>query len=154
MEFMKPVIPQELIREAEAAAARTGCELIDLSLRGGGRASVLLVTADRPGGITVDQCAALHRELRSWMEQAGPEWMDWRIEVSSPGLSRPLKTERDFARNAGRKVRIEWMQDGARREGTGTVRSASDGAVEIEIEGRTVRIPLSDVANARLHVQW
>jgi ribosome maturation factor RimP len=154
MGFMKPEISQELIREAEAAAGRTGCEVVDLTLRGGGRGSVLLVTADRPGGITVEQCAALHREIRSWMEQAGSGWNDWRIEVSSPGLSRPLKTERDFARNAGRKIRIEWMQDGARRGGAGTVRSASDGAVEIEIEGRTVRIPLSDVANAHLHVQW
>jgi ribosome maturation factor RimP len=154
MGFMKPEIPPEMIRETEAAAGRSGCEVVDLSLQGGGRTPILHVIADCAGGITVDQCASLHRDLRAWIEQARPEWQDWRIEVSSPGLNRPMKTEKDFARQTGRKVRIEWTQDGARRRSVGTVKAAAEGAVDIEIEGRMLRIPLAEIADAHIHVQW
>jgi ribosome maturation factor RimP len=154
MGFMKQETPSEIIREADAAAGRSGCEILEIALRGVGRAPVLQVIADRRGGITIDQCAALHRALQSWIELNRPDWKDWRIEVSSPGLNRPLKTESDFSRQAGRKVRIEWTQDGVRRGGVGTIRSASEGAVEIEIEGRTLRIALAELTDAHIHVNW
>jgi ribosome maturation factor RimP len=154
MGSMKQEIPPDLIREAKAIAGRSECEVLELSLRRTGRISVLHVIADRTGGITVDQCASLHRALRLWIEQFKPDWNDWRIEVSSPGLNRPLKTERDFTRQTGRMIRIEWTQNGARQRGVGTVRAAAEGAVEIEIEGRTLRIPLAEIADAHIHVKW
>lgn len=154
MESMKPEPLPELIREAEAAAARSGVELLDVSLRGSGRAPTLCVIADKPGGITVEDCAAIHRSLRSFMEQTGSSSRDWRIEVSSPGLDRPLKTERDFRLQTGRKILVEWTRDGAPRRDEGIVRAAADGAVEIEIDGQHVQIPLTAVTRARRPVQW
>jgi ribosome maturation factor RimP len=154
MESMKPELPPELIREAETAASRSGIELLDFSLRGSGRSTLLHVIADKQGGITVDDCAAVHRAILEWIEQARPDWKDWRIEVSSPGLDRPLKTAKDFSRQAGRKIRIEWTHEGAPRRDEGIVLASAEGAVDIEIDGRTVRIPLAAVTNARRHVQW
>ncbi|MBN2201934.1 ribosome maturation factor RimP [bacterium] len=151
---MKPELLSDLIREAEAAAVRSGIELLDVSLRGSGRAPTVCVVADKPGGITVEDCAAIHRSLRSCIEQAGPGARDWRIEVSSPGLDRPLKTERDFRLQTGRKIRIEWTRDGAPRQDEGIVRAVADGAVALEFDGQTVRIPLTAVIRARRPVQW
>ncbi len=151
---MKPELLPDLIREAESAAVQSGIELLDVSLRGSARAPTLCVVADKPGGITIEDCAVIHRSLRSRIELAGPEAQDWRIEVSSPGLDRPLKTEKDFRLQTGRKIRIEWTRDGVPRRDEGIVRTAVDGAVEIEIDGQTVRIPLTAVSRARRAVQW
>jgi hypothetical protein len=77
------------------------------------------------------------------------------LEVSSPGLDRPLRRERDFARFAGERARVRLVEgvDG-RRNFSGTLRGACDGRVEIECDGRSYQFSVEDVAKANLIPDW
>jgi len=79
----------------------------------------------------------------------------YQLEVSSPGLDRPLRRERDFARFSGKSARIK-LADGVegRRNFSGTIRGARDGVVEIECEGRSYQLPVEQVAKANLIPDW
>jgi ribosome maturation factor RimP len=79
----------------------------------------------------------------------------YQLEVSSPGIDRPLRRERDFARFVGQHARIR-LAEGVegRRNFSGTIRGAQDGLVEIECDGRSYRLPVDDVAKANLVPDW
>jgi ribosome maturation factor RimP len=79
----------------------------------------------------------------------------YQLEVSSPGLDRPLRRERDFAKFAGQSARIK-LADGVegRRNFSGTIRGAQGGLVEIECDGRSYQLPVEQVAKANLIPDW
>jgi ribosome maturation factor RimP len=81
----------------------------------------------------------------------------YQLEVSSPGLDRPLRREGDFARFAGQNARIKMSDDGGvegRRNFSGTIRGAKDGRVEIECDGRSYQLPIDGIAKANLIPDW
>jgi ribosome maturation factor RimP len=84
-----------------------GIELVDLEFRREGRDWLLRLFIDKPGGVTLDDCADVSRELSAILEVEDPIESSYRLEVSSPGLDRPLKTPEDFVRFAGQMVRIK-----------------------------------------------
>ena len=86
----------------EPAVAGMGYELVDVQASNGGR--LLRLFIDKPGGINVDDCAAVSRHLTRVLAVEGIDYE--RLEVSSPGLDRPLRKEADFARFAGQKAEM------------------------------------------------
>src|SRR5436190_4621234 len=126
-----------------------GYELVELQAANGGR--MLRLFIDKPGGIRVEDCAAVSRQLSRVFEVEGVNYE--RLEVSSPGLDRPLRRQADFARFAGQKadVRMRTPDASGRRRFVGMLRGAEDGGVTMELEGQaTVRLALDDVERARL----
>jgi ribosome maturation factor RimP len=125
-----------------------GYELVDLQASNGGR--LLRLFIDKPGGVTVDDCAGISRHLTRVLAVEGIDYE--RLEVSSPGLDRPLRKERDFARFAGQKaeVRMRTPDASGRRKFVGVLRGAQAGQVSLEMEGQTVALALDDVDRARL----
>ena len=126
-----------------------GYELVELQAANGGR--MLRLFIDKAGGIDVEDCAAVSRQLTRVLEVEGVDYE--RLEVSSPGLDRPLRKEADFARFAGHKadVRMRTPDPTGRRRFVGVLRGAAQGLVEVELEGRTtVRLALEDLDRARL----
>lgn len=125
-----------------------GYELVDAQASNGGR--LLRLFVDKPGGITLDDCAAISRHLTRVLAVEGIDYE--RLEVSSPGLDRPLRKERDFARFAGQKaeVRMRTPDPSGRRKFVGVLRGAGDGQVSLEMEGQTVTLALDDLDRARL----
>lgn len=83
-----------------------GYELFDVSLLGRGKRTLLRVSIDKEGGVTLDDCEAFSRRLGALMDVEDPIAGPYTLEVSSPGLDRPLKKIDDFMRNAGKLVRI------------------------------------------------
>ena len=81
-------------------------ELVDLELKGDGRRQVLRVFIDKPGGVTLDDCAEVSREISALFEVEDPIQGAYVLEVSSPGLDRPLKKLRDFERSAGKLIKL------------------------------------------------
>jgi len=154
MDGMNPEQIAEIRVEAETLAVRLGCEIVEVSVRGKGTASVVQIFADRPGGISIDECSTMHRDVSAWIDLRHPEWRGCRLEVSSPGLDRPLKTVRDFERNAGRPINAEWTEEGKTLHCVGTVRSASEESIDLEVEGRLRRIPLAALVRAKIHLPW
>ena len=132
----------------EPVVAGMGYELVELQSANGGR--MLRLFIDKLGGIDVEDCAAVSRQLSRVLEVEGIEYD--RLEVSSPGLDRPLRKGSDFARFAGHKadVRMRTPDVTGRRRFVGVLRGAEDGSVALELEGQTVRLALDDVERARL----
>ncbi len=125
-----------------------GFELVDLQASNGGR--LLRLFIDKPGGVTLDDCAAISRHLTRLLAVEGIDYE--RLEVSSPGLDRPLRKESDFARFAGQKaeVRMRIPDATGRRKFVGVLRGADAGQVSLELEGQTVVLALDDVDRAKL----
>lgn len=132
----------------ESTLAGMGFELVDTQLSGGGR--LLRIFIDRPGGITVDHCAEVSRHLTRLFAVEGIDYE--RLEVSSPGLDRPLRKAADFARFAGSKVDVRMRTPDAsgRRRFTGLLRGAQGAVATVEVEGRNVALNVDDIERARL----
>src|SRR5262245_38146619 len=113
------------------------------------RSGLLRIYIDKPGGITVDDCAAVSHQVSRALavENVGYD----RLEVSSPGLDRLLKGERDFARFAGQKakVRMRAPVDG-QRNFVGVLREAAAGRLQLEVDGRMLSLEIGNVQTARL----
>ena len=133
----------------EPVVTGMGYELVELQTANGGR--MLRLFIDKPGGIDVEDCAAVSRQLSRVLEVEGIDYD--RLEVSSPGLDRPLRKAGDFARFAGHKadVRMRTPDATGRRRFVGVLRGVAGDAVDVELEEKTtVRLALGDLDRARL----
>src|SRR5262245_28585583 len=127
----------------ERTLAGMGFEMVDARVSGGGR--FLTVFIDRPGGITVDHCADVSRQLSRVFAVEGIDYD--RLEVSSPGLDRPLRKVADFERFAGSKVdvRMRRPDEGGRKRFTGLLKGVTGGAATVEVEGREVNLNIDEI---------
>jgi ribosome maturation factor RimP len=121
------------------------------TVEGGGNAG----SATNPTLISVDDCERVSRDVSAALDVADKIPNTYQLEVSSPGLDRPLRRERDFARFVGEsaRVRLEVGVEG-RRNFSGTIRGAKDGRVEIACEGRSYELPIDDIVRANLVPDW
>jgi ribosome maturation factor RimP len=112
-------------------------------------------SATNPTLISVDDCERVSRDVSAALDVADKIPNTYQLEVSSPGLDRPLRRERDFARFVGEsaRVRLEVGVEG-RRNFSGTIRGAKDGRVEIACEGRSYELPIDDIVRANLVPDW
>ena len=132
----------------QPVVAGMGYELVDVQASNGGR--LLRLFIDKPGGVGLEDCAAVSRQLSRVFEVEGIDYE--RLEVSSPGLDRPLRKGADFARFAGQKaeVRMRAPDASGRKRFVGVLRGAEGGRVEIELDGQTVALELEGIERARL----
>ena len=132
----------------QPVVAGMGYELVDVQASNGGR--LLRLFIDKPGGVGLEDCAAVSRQLSRVFEVEGIDYE--RLEVSSPGLDRPLRKGSDFARFAGRRadVRMRTPDATGRRRFVGVLRGAEAGRLQMELDGRTVTLQLADLDRARL----
>jgi ribosome maturation factor RimP len=136
----------------EPVVSGMGYELVDVQSSNGGR--LLRVFIDKPEGrqegVTLDDCTAVSRQLSRVLEVEGVDYD--RLEISSPGLDRPLRKRSDFARFAGHRAEVRMRTPDAtgRRKFVGVLRGEEQGNVSIEMEGRTVELALADVERAKL----
>lgn len=105
--------------------------------------------------VGLDDCERVSRDVSAALDVADLVPHAYQLEVSSPGLDRPLRRERDFARFVGESARIRLI-DGVegRRNFLGTLRAAKDGRVEIACDGRSYEIPIDDIQKANLVPDW
>ncbi len=141
---MKPVSGHE--SWIRATLAGLGYELVDLEAS---RSGLMRVFIDSPRGITVDDCARVSNHLTRALAVEGIDYE--RLEVSSPGLDRPLKRIEDYARFAGREatVKLKLPLDGRRRF-EGRLVGVEDGRIVLEVEGHRRELAFVDIDRARL----
>ena len=135
----------------EPLLAQEAAELVDIEwLHEHGR-QVLRFYLDKKGGITLDDCEHLSNRIGALLDEADLVPGSYVLEVSSPGLDRVLKKEKDFARFAGKavQVRLKVPQDG-RRNFKAVLQGSVDGKVVIECEGARFEFPLGLIEEARL----
>lgn len=123
-----------------------GFELVDLEVSGRGLMRVLM---DKPEGITVDDCELVSHQLTRLFLVEGVNFD--RLEVSSPGLDRPLKKEADFVRFCGQKAQLKLrMPIAGRKNFVGILGAVENGTLQFDVDGNQVVIELSNVDKARL----
>ena len=144
---------QELL---ERTVDALGYELVSVELSNRGRMLRIFIDKSAPGpqgavvsGITVEDCARVSNQLARVLEVEDIDYE--RLEVSSPGLDRPLKKAADFARFAGEEARLTLRVPVAgRRNFTGVMRAVAEGKLQLEIEGGMVSLDLANIDKARL----
>jgi ribosome maturation factor RimP len=146
---------EQLIPIVEEAVHAAGYDLVDLEFRREARAWVLRAYIDllegEPGAVTHDDCERASRSISATLDVRDPIPQAFALEVSSPGLSRPLRRESDYRRFAGQRARLK-LHDPVegRRNFVCTLRGAADGVVTIEADGREFSFPLASVGRANL----
>jgi ribosome maturation factor RimP len=140
---------RDLTQLLEMTLTGLGYELVDLEIGAGRGGALLRVFIDRQGGITVDDCATVSNHLTRLFAVEGVDYS--RLEVSSPGLDRPLKRLQDFRRFEGERAQIRMrVPVQGRRNFVGVLRGADEGEVRLEVEGALVSLDLAQVDKARL----
>lgn len=123
-----------------------GYELVDFEVSGRGLMRVLM---DKPTGITVDDCELVSNQLTRLFTVEGVNFE--RLEISSPGLDRPLKKESDFIRFFGQKAQIKLrIPIAGRKNFAGILDVVADGILQLDVDGNHIAIELSNVDKARL----
>lgn len=139
---------------------QAGFEFVELATTREHGRKVLRVVVDRPGGVDLDALSELSATVSRHLDQEGYEDGPYGLEVSSPGIERPLKRPEHFARSVGEQVKVKTTAPMAgSRTHTGTLVSADDDAIVIAVadgdEGTgDLRVPYADIVSARTVVDW
>ena len=136
----------DVVRLIETTVNGLGYELVDFERSGRG---LLRVFIDKPEGISVDDCQTVSNQLTRLFLVENVDYD--RLEVSSPGLDRPLKKEADFVRFAGQKAQLKLrMPMAGRKNFVGILGSVNQGTLQLDADGSLVEIELSNLDKARL----
>ncbi len=145
----------EAIEQVVLPAVRAqGLTLVDLEVRGGGRRSVVRIFVDKPGGVTIDDCQRLSGEAGDLIDVSGLVSGSYDLEVSSPGLDRELRKDRELQWAGGRLVRV-WLREAAdgRRELTGRLARVTPDALTLAGPDGEHRIARDLVTKVRLEIE-
>lgn len=145
-----------LVQLLTPAVEAGGHDLEDVSVSSAGRRSVIRVVVDKDGGVTLDDIAAVSRQVSDVLDTAEVEEPQllggsYVLEVTSPGVDRPLTQPRHWRRNAGRLVKAV-LADGSTL--TGRVVSADDAEVVLDVEGTQRTVLLTGVRSATVQVEF
>lgn len=142
-------------RIVEPMLARMGFDLVLVEYRREAVGTVLRLYVDREGGVTLDDCARVSQEVSALLDVEDPVPGAYHLEVSSPGLNRPLARERDFVRFAGQSAKVVTVDAiEGRRTFQGVLGGIAEGAVVITVDGRAYRIPLGAIARANIEYRF
>lgn len=146
---------QEVVRRAwqelEPHVVEQGFDLVELEYSGQGGRGVLRLYVDRSGGVTIDDCVAVSQLLNPVLDAAEFLAGSYVLEVSSPGIDRPVRKPEDFRRFAGERIVVKSVLPvEGRRKFKGVLQGLVDGAVAVECEGRTYAIAIENVQRANL----
>ncbi|HHS99719.1 MAG TPA: ribosome maturation factor RimP [Thiomicrospira sp.] len=147
-------IEQKLEELFKPTIESMGFELWAIEYIAAGRHSTLRVFVDKQGGINVDDCADISRQLSAIMDVEDPISDRYMLEVSSPGLDRPLIKPEHFKRYEGKSVRVRAaMAILGRRKINGKLVKVTDEQIEVEVEGEIYEIPFDLIEKANLVVE-
>lgn len=128
-----------------------GYEFVGLQYNANPKNSALVVYIDKPGGIAVEDCETVSREIAALLDVEDPIPGQYNLEVSSPGLDRPLFTLDQFKRFSGEEVQLTaFAPVNGRRKFKGRILGAADGTVRLEQDGSEVSLDFGNIAKARL----
>ncbi len=150
---------KDVLPEVRSRVARLGFELVDLRLRGAGQRRSLQIRIDRPDsepgrGVTADDCASVSRDLERWLDETGVLGGRYVLEVSSPGIERPVRWLEHWKRFEGRDVRVRLPERG--RVTATIVRAESEDLLVLRPVGggEEIVVSVDEARDATLVVNW
>ena len=146
---------ERLVELIEPLLGNLGYELVDLEFSGGRGSGTLRVFIDRSTGVGIEDCERVSREVSALLDVHDPIPTAYRLEVSTPGLDRLLRTPAHFARYSGARVEVELVapRDGRRRY-TGRLVHSNGAGFELTVDGVQVVFDYGEVFRARLVPEW
>lgn len=136
-------------------AERMGVELVDVEFVKEGGRWFLRIFIDKPGGVGLDDCQAVSEQVDRLLDEKDPIEHSYTLEVSSPGIERPLKKQSDYERFKGHLVSITtYAPLNGQKRFTGHLTDASQSGIVLDIKGSQMNIPMEQVASARLAVEF
>ncbi len=149
-------IVKEVSRIAESLLPEFGMEMVDVEFRFERGRWTLRVFIDKEGGVTLEDCATVSRDLGDVVEGENIIDRPYVLEVSSPGFDRPLRKEQDFIRSIGRLITIEMARPvNKRRNFTGRLAYVKDGTVRILVDDADLfELPIDGIKRARIKYEF
>lgn len=136
---------------ASAVLEKMGMELFEVQFRREGHGWVVRLYIDREEGVTLDDCATVSREIATWLEVEDLIEHAYHLEVSSPGLERPLRKMKDFARFAGRKAKVKLREPlNEQKVFIGMIDQVDEKTVVLVVDEKPVSLLFDTIAKARL----
>ena len=150
----KAPVTQSVTELIEPGLLADGLELVDVEFKKEGKSWVLRIYIDREGGVTLADCQKVSRLAGDLIEVEEAIEPVYTLEVSSPGLNRVLKKEKDFLKYSGKKIYVQCHapMDG-RKKFTGILTGFIDQSIHLEVDGQYYTIPLNLVAKANLVIE-
>jgi ribosome maturation factor RimP len=140
---------------ADPILSNEGMELVEVEYRREGRGWVLRLYIDKEGGITVDDCSRISQEVGRSLDVEDFILTPYTLEVSSPGLTRPLKNQKDFLKYRNHLIKLKTIDPiENRRQFKGKLLGVHDNHIEIEMDGGVFQISLSNVVKANLELEF
>lgn len=142
---------QRDIRELlEPTVVRLGFDLVAVEWLGGRQGSILRLSIDAPGGVSAEDCGRVSEQVSPLLDAADPIQGRYVLEVSSPGIDRPVQRREDFERFAGFRAKIKLLEGPPRRRYTGVLGPLDGEELLLVADGREHRIPLDLIERAHL----
>ena len=150
----KAPVTQSVIELIEPGLLAKGIELVDVEFRKEGKNWVLRVFIDKEGGITLEDCLKISSLVGDLIEVEEVIEPTYTMEVSSPGLNRVLKKEKDFIRFSGKKIGVQCHAPlNGRKKFTGILKDFKNQSIHLEVDGQLQTIPINRVAKANLVIE-
>lgn len=144
---------QKIKELATQVAEEHGVEIFDIELLGTGKI-LLRVIIDKEGGITLDECEKFSKSLGALLDIEDPIPGSYTLEISSPGLDRPLKNIRDFQISLGKLARIITTEKIENQNFfIGYISEINDDYVKLIVHGKEIKIPFEKISKARLEIE-
>ena len=142
---------QNLQQMLDEAVDGYGYELVHSELVGRGKSRVLRLYIDAPGGVDLDDCVFVSRQVSRLLDVEDPLQGSYTLEVSSPGIERPLAKREHFEESVGQWVDVStWVQCNGRKNFLGELRSVENDCIVVDADGDSHTIEISGIRRARL----
>jgi ribosome maturation factor RimP len=159
MHVFEPALPmngnikEKIFAIADRVAEQHGVDIADIEILGRGKL-LLRVFIDKEGGVTLDDCELFSKSLAAFLDVEDPVPGPFTLEVSSPGLDRPLKSLKDFEKNEGKLARIVTMEKIENQNFiVGRIGETTNGSVTLFVKDRPIEIPFDKITKARLEIE-
>lgn len=151
----KGSIPQAIEDLADPVIRAQGLELVDIEYKKEGKNWFLRLFIDKEGGVNVEDCKTVSKMIEDMIEVEDLIKAQYILEVSSPGLERPLKKEADFLRYRGKMIQVStYSPIDSRKKFKGVIENYENETLFLKSEDQIVEIPIGNLASARLEIEF
>ncbi|GAB4371192.1 MAG: ribosome maturation factor RimP [Calditrichia bacterium] len=144
----------EIQKLLEPIFSRSNYHLVELKLRGKLNNQVLSIVVDTDTGITMQQITDLSREIEDILDMHDPIEGKYRLDISSPGIDRPLTEIWQFRKNVNRQLKVRYTQEDEQREVTGTLTEVSENYIVLQTKKEQMTLPIQNIVKAQIMLKW
>ena len=152
--FYREDMKKKITELADSVAGQYGVDIVDVELAGSSGKPLIRIFIDKENGVTLDDCGKFSRALSALFDVEDPIPTSYILEVSSPGLDRPLKVIRDFERSIGKLVRIVTRTKiDEQYVFTGRLTRVEGENIILSFDDKEMEIPFDQISRARLEIE-